>query len=250
VNVARSPAGAACDVNPQCEPGLSCWCGSAAPCAPVLTRGLCSRRCDDEAGGVSVCPEGTVCADLSTTGAAAGAPPAPESWRRPLCLPACGADTDCTTGFQCRYLLAGQAAKAWVGACFAPYPLPIGARCGDSTGAPVDADGASHTCSDLGAFRRCSADCGAIGCPPGTACAHFGDGRNLCLAACGGTTRCDDDPLLACESPGAKGPLGFAVANDPMTLAAMYCAPKRCITGADCGPAGRCPNGGGNCQRR
>ena len=251
VHVLAAPVGAACDVDLQCAPTLSCWCGSAAPCTPVLTRGLCGRRCDEASGGATSCPLLTVCADLSATGAVPlTATPAAEMWRRPLCLPACGTDDDCADGFLCRDLLAGQPARGWVRACFAKYPLAVGTRCGDLTGKPVDADCASRTCADLGAFGRCSADCGAIGCPAGTACAHFGDGRNLCLAACGGGTPCDDDPLLACEPAGAKGPLGFAVANDPMTQAATYCAPKRCTTSADCGPAGSCPAGGGNCARK
>jgi PKD repeat protein len=252
VHVELAPIGAACDVDSQCAT-MSCWCGSAAPCTPVLTRGLCGQRCDDEAGGPTACPELTVCADLSAAGAVPlTVPPSADGWRRPLCLAACGTDDDCPDGFRCRDLLAGQpvTVRGWVRACFANYPLPIGARCGDPTGKPVDADCASRTCADLGAFRRCSADCGAIGCPPGTTCAHFGDGRNLCLAACGGGTICNDDPLLACEAPGSKGPLGFAVANDPVAQAATYCAPKRCTTGADCGPAGSCPSGGGNCARK
>lgn len=250
VNVQAAPAGAACDVEQQCDEGLSCWCGSVAPCAPVLTRGLCSARCDEEAGGPGACPDGTVCADLSAGGATpSNVPPTADGWRRPLCLSGCGSDSNCAAGFRCRDLLAGPPAKGWVRACFANVPLPIGARCGDATGKPVDADCASRTCADLGAFGRCAADCSTIGCPQGTACAHFGDGRNLCLAPCGAASTCNDDPLLACEAPGGKGALGFAVANDPMTQAATYCAPKRCTTSSDCGPKGTCPPGGGNCKR-
>ena len=248
VTVVAASAGAACDITQQCADGRKCWCGSAAPCAPVLTRGLCGQRCDADAGGHTVCPDHTVCADLA---AAPGMPSTStaDAWRQTMCLPGCATDDDCAAGFRCRDLLYAAPAKGWVRACFAAFPLGIGERCGDAAGKPAHADCASRTCADLGAFRRCSADCGTIGCPPGTACAHFGDGRNLCLAACGGGVACDDDPLLSCEIPGAKGPLGFAVANDPMTQAATYCAPKRCTTSADCGPAGTCPTGGGNCAR-
>ncbi len=254
VNVIPAPAGARCDVNLQCADGLSCWCGSSNPCTPLLSRGLCGRPCDAAAGGPELCPDHTICADLSTKAPtpASVLPGAASSWRRPLCLPVCVDDRDCTGGFRCRDLPAPTPTGSWVRACFETYPLPLGARCGDAGGKPVDADCASRLCADLGAFGRCSADCAVGGCPMGTACAQFGDGRRLCLATCAGAGGCNDDPLLACEAPGATGPLGFvATGNPPVSggAAPTYCAPKRCATSSDCGPAGTCPVGGGHCKR-
>lgn len=178
-----------------------------------------------------------------------------------MCLPACVDDAVCHPGSRCRDLLAGGPNPAWTRACFAEYPLDVGARCGEGPGKPTDADCAGGLCADLGAFGRCAADCSVIACPPGTACGRFGDGRTLCLAACPGaasatstrpdsgvTPTCDDDPLLACEAPGAPGPLGFSVsAGSPATN--TYCAPKRCTRNAECAPTGTCPAGGGHCQR-
>jgi PKD repeat protein len=252
VRVAPAPAGAWCDVDDQCAPDLTCWCGASGPCSPVLLRGLCTTACDDNAGGAAVCPETTVCADLSARISSTGPVTANPglAWRRPACLRACDVDSDCATGFRCRNLRTPASDDGWVRACFASYPLEIGARCGDDTGKAVDDDCASSLCADLGAFGRCSADCTTTGCPMGAGCAHFGDGRNLCLAACTATTVCNDDPLLACEPPGAPGQLGFTVGSASATPASSkYCAPKRCVTSQDCGPAGTCPTGGGNCRR-
>jgi hypothetical protein len=261
VHVLPAGAGSWCDIDAQCADNLSCWCGSAMPCAPVLSRGLCSVACDSAAGGATVCPAGTTCADLAagTDSPPSSSTPVPITpWRRSLCLPTCANDTACATGFRCRDLLAGPLRASWTRACFTSYPFEIGARCGDTQGARADADCASGLCADLGAFGRCSADCDAIACPAGTSCATFGDGRHLCLATCasrggaadggmGASPPCDDDPLLACEPGAAAGPLGFTVVGDPPST--RYCAPKRCVRNADCAPAGSCPVGGGNCSR-
>ncbi|MES1204927.1 MAG: hypothetical protein ABUS79_03230 [Pseudomonadota bacterium] len=254
VHVKSAPAGAPCDVDQQCEGGLSCWCGAATPCLPVLTRGFCGRRCDPEAGGPASCPDRTTCRDLSTgaTATAAPAPNANASWRRDLCLATCTEDRDCSAGMRCRELPSAAPGGAWAHACFASYPLAIGARCGDASDRPVNADCASHWCADLGAHRHCSADCTTYGCPSDSRCARFGDGRNLCLAICSASFACNDDPLLACETAGGTGPLGFSVAGDPAVPGApsrTFCAPRHCGATADCGAAGICPAGGGHCVR-
>ena len=258
VDVLPAPAGAWCDVDAQCADTLNCWCGASMPCAPGLSRGLCSLACDAASGGAAVCPDGTTCADLAA-GIASSPPPinpvTNASWRHALCLPVCANDSACATGFRCRDLLTGPSNAGWTRACFSAYPLEIGARCGDALGRPVDADCTSGLCADLGAYRRCAADCTTLDCPNGTGCANFGDGRRLCLAICGGppadagtsSSTCDDDPLLACEVPGAEGALGFTMPGGSSSTA--YCAPKRCARNGDCAPSGTCPLGGGHCQR-
>jgi len=260
VNVVEAHAGGWCDVDMQCEDGLVCWCGSAAPCTPVLARGLCSRSCDPSTGAGASCPSGTACADLSVQISPASPPPMTPttntSWRRPVCLPSCVDDSSCTGGLGCRDLPNGDPITGWTRACFAGYPLPIGSPCRDATGKLVDADCAGRLCADLGAHGRCSADCSGMVCPNGAGCAQLGDGRYLCLSRCAGAesgldggssdTACDDDPLLACELPGSPGPLGFTVPGASPTT--KYCAPKRCARASDCAPAGTCPSGGGNCQ--
>jgi hypothetical protein len=285
VNVIPASIGEPCDVDQQCAPGLDCVCGSASPCRPVLARGICTRSCGPGADAAT-CTDTTICVDLSnppigstdggatktssTTGSTdagaadagaadagavnADAPGAQnDDWRRPLCLPMCPEAGTCAGGFACRQLLALAPASGWAGVCFASYPLAVGERCGDATGRPLDADCASGLCADLGAFGRCSADCGSVACPTGSACAHFGDGSALCLATCAGASSCSDDPLLGCEAPGAPGTLGFTIAADAdgaqPAATATYCAPKLCTTAADCGAAGACPAGGGHCTR-
>ena len=254
VNVTRASIGARCDVDQQCADGLTCFCGSTAPCRPILERGICTRLCDP-AAGQTPCPDNTACANLALSPAVPTSPALPadsstnDAWRRHLCLSTCTDDTGCALGLGCRDLLAVAPAGSWLRACFARYPLGIGERCGDATAKPINADCAGQLCADLGAFGRCSADCASTSCPPGTACAIFSDGRLLCLAACTGSSSCNDDPLLDCEAPGANGTLGFTIGGDPAMFAPTYCAPKRCNTTADCGPAGSCPAGGGQCQR-
>jgi hypothetical protein len=204
-----------------------------------------------------VCGAGAICANLTPPAAAAadggtdgasdasGAPaPAPESssnFRRPLCLAPCQGDADCPAGLHCRQLPGGGAAgqPRWVRACFPDVPADVGQPCRDPGGVLADAVCASGSCTDLGALGLCSAICGpGAPCPSGSACAVFGDGRRLCLAACAGTASCARDPLLDCEAPGASGALGFTLLSG--ATGATYCAPRLCVTAADCAPAGTC----------
>jgi hypothetical protein len=204
-----------------------------------------------------------------------------------VCLPACADDSTCPTGTRCRSLptavgpgdgTAAPGGVPWTAACFAGYPLPIGARCGDGSGALVDADCASGLCANLGRFGRCALDCTSAGCPGGSACAVLGDGRRLCLATCGPRIPCDDDPWLSCQGPRAPGtgagdaaspasdagadtgvpdpanagPTSgaFALADgasSPSAAAASYCAPWNCATASDCGPGATCAPGTGLC---
>lgn len=251
VNVTGAPVGGWCDVDSECADGFSCWCGAANPCSPVLSRGLCSRPCDLASGGPANCPDGSSCSDLSVPQPAdAGAAPGGRIWQRPLCLATCSTDDDCRPGLACRALRATPETGGWVRVCFGFYPLAIGDRCVDPNGARVDTDCASLNCADLGLFGRCSAACASDDdCPDGSGCAHFGDGRDLCLARCVEPLSCTDDPLLSCEAPGKPGPLGFTLMADKATVPSIFCAPKLCVTSDDCGPLGTCPTGGGNCHR-
>jgi PKD repeat protein len=275
MEVLHAGTGQRCDVDGQCAQGqgpaqgqeedeqLACICGAAASCHPAFTRGLCTRACadrgdPDDAGAVSACATGASCFDLGSPGAAGdgqgGAAGTVDQdgamWRRTLCLHPCDGDEDCAPGLACRDLRAATGSARWSKGCFVFYPLDVGIRCGDLMGRPLHEDCTSGLCADLGAFGRCSAPCtGNADCPAGTACGRFGDGRALCLRACSPSFACADDVLLACEAPGATGPHGFTVASDATPAAASYCAPRRCSGAADCGPAGRCPPGGGHCQK-
>jgi len=307
VHVVPVLEGGACDLEAQCEAGGTCWCDATQPCTPVFTRGFCARACTGAAGE---CGAGAACIDLSarsSTGAAAGpataaaaastissaAPAATaasgaSAWRRPVCLPACADDSTCPTGTRCRSLptavgpgggTAAPGGGPWTSACFAGYPLPIGARCGDGSGALVDTDCASGLCANLGRFGRCALDCTSTACPGGSACAVLGDGRRLCLATCGPAIAppCDDDPWLGCQGPrppaaaaptgdaaapagdadasvpdpASAGPGAFTLADgasSPSAAAASYCAPRSCTTASDCGPGAVCPPGTGLCS--
>src|SRR5213075_2250937 len=119
------------------------------------------------------------------------------------------------------------------------YPLDLGSSCRAADGRLRDAACTSGTCVDMGSAGLCAAACGSdADCPAGAACATFGDGRKLCLRSCGGAGACTYDPLLACESPGAAGPLGFTVAGSAGDPTATYCAPRGCVSAANCGPSG------------
>jgi hypothetical protein len=135
--------------------------------------------------------------------------------------------------------------------CFAGYPLDLGQSCRAPDGQLRDDACTSGSCANLGSAGLCTAACAVdADCPSGTACATFGDGRKLCLRACRQAGTCTYDPLLACESPGAAGPLGFTVAGSGQDPTATYCAPRGCLSAANCGPAGVCTagtNGAGHC---
>ncbi len=239
--VPQTAPGQPCDVDAQCAGG-QCVCGTADRCGGAFTRGVCAADC-----AADPCAAGTVCADLS-----AGAPAAPAiaaPYQRALCLGACTDDKGCAAGQRCRLLptSGGGAIHAWVRACFAPVPADVGDPCRAPDGTLPGQTCSSGVCAALGALGVCSATCDATGgCPSGAACARFGDGRSLCLRTCAGSGDCAADPLLACETAGAAGALGFNVITPGAPGAA--CAPRSCQAAADCQPAGTCSDG--HCQPR
>jgi hypothetical protein len=239
VVVTANGAGDPCDVDQQCDSGLSCYCGSTqqGTCSAAFTRGLCTAPCTDGS-----CPQATTCADL---GRALTAPPEP--WQMPLCLPICMTDDDCAPGLRCR-ALPSPGPTGWTSACFTGAGAAPGSSCRNAGGQLRDDACVTGQCVDLGANGLCSLDCAKGPCPPGSVCATFTDGRHVCLQRCGADVPCDRDPLLACEPPN-PGPLGFTADVSP---GVSYCAPKICTKQEDCGPAGLCRDdaSGAHCVRR
>jgi PKD repeat protein len=159
-----------------------------------------------------------------------------------LCIGTCTKDADCGDGLVCSPL-PGQAPGSWVSVCVPASLRRVGEPCRNARGQLDDGLCASGQCADLGALGLCSATCaGGVACPPGAACATFGDGRALCVAACSASSSsspsCTRDPLLACETGLGGGALGFAIA--PPMPGAKFCAPRSCSSQADCSPSGTC----------
>ncbi len=242
VVVTPNPLGGPCDLERQCENGLTCLCGRAAQCPSAFARGLCTQSCMD-----GPCPDGAFCADL-TLGAEGQA--MPDSWRGQHCLRRCTGDSDCGAGQICRSLPAAGAPERWERACFYRFPGELGAACRGGTGDPQKDVCVSGLCADLGALGLCSFDCTSRPCPTGTSCASFHDGRKLCLPACTTPDSCRNDPLLACAPAGRPGPLGWDPAG--AAFSGTLCAPKPCESDALCAPAGICLGGSGasHCTRR
>ena len=61
VAVEAVSVGGPCDVDAQCDDGLTCTCGRGSGCPAAFVRGFCSTTCDDDAA----CGAGAVCAGLS-----------------------------------------------------------------------------------------------------------------------------------------------------------------------------------------
>ena len=234
--VPMTATGWPCDVDAQCSSG-HCVCGSAGSCGAGFLRGICTTDC-----AAAPCGDGTVCADLSLGTPAAPVAAAP--YQRALCLAACADDTACAAGLHCRSLPAsgGGIIHVWVRACFAAVPGDVGDPCRGPDGALTGSACTSGGCADLGALGICSASCDATGgCPAGAVCARFGDGRLLCVRSCAGAADCAADPLLACESAGMTGALGFNIVSPGVPATA--CAPRSCATSDDCQPSGTCADG-------
>jgi hypothetical protein len=245
VVVTPNTLGGSCDLDRQCEPGLSCLCGLASQCPSAFPRGLCTQPCD----GSTVCPENAFCADLGL--GVEGPSPAPPSWRGQHCLRRCNDDGDCAAGQSCRALPAAGTPERWERACFYRFPGELGAACRGGTGEPQKDLCLSGLCAELGALGVCSFDCSTRSCPTGTICAAFRDGRKLCLRPCDTPESCRGDPLLACAAPGRPGPLGWDAASGSAG-ATTLCAPKPCDSDPQCAPAGICLGGPGasHCSRR
>jgi PKD repeat protein len=239
VVVVTNHSGDPCDVDQQCDQGLTCICGAAGKCSAAFARGLCASTC-----ATASCQAPDLCADL-----APGNPDGGEAWQQSLCLRSCTTDGDCAPPLHCRDLPARADGGAWLRGCFPDYPAATGLPCRSPGGQLVDAVCVTGSCLDLGVRGACSLDCTTAPCPPGSACADIADGRHLCLARCGPDFACDRDPLLACAPPN-PGPLGYAL--HPGAAPGSYCAPRRCATSDDCAPSGTCrlDATGGHCLRR
>jgi PKD repeat protein len=280
IEVTPVRAGALCGVDGHCAAGLRCLCGAGDTCGPTFMRGICTAPCPTgTCAGAAVCatvdlPSGGANgpgdagtpaddardangdaasdADANDAGAPAdGAAPSAGA-RAPLCLIPCTDDAGCPAGLACRALPApAPSAARWTRACVPPSFHEVGDTCRDASGQRDDRACASGTCAALGALGVCTASCGSgAPCPPGSACATFGNGQTLCLRTCGAAAPCTRDPLMRCEPAGGAGPLGFQIS--PAIPGATFCAPSACAAQADCAPAGTCaPLGaGGHCVRR
>jgi hypothetical protein len=233
VTVVRLAAGAPCDVDAQCDDGLTCLCQPGTGCSPAFMRGLCSRPCD-----AAPCGAGAVCAALTVA-------PAPTAGARvPLCIAGCQTEAECAPGYVCQTVRAGSAAAevGWTRGC-----LPLGAArdlgdpCRDANDLLSNDACATGTCADIGALGTCSPGCDdSHPCPDGTRCVSLGGASQLCLkSGCGMDSDCRPDPLLACRS--------FQTTS--MAPAVTVCAPRVCTGDAACAPSGRCgPEGA--CIRR
>ncbi|HVR01154.1 MAG TPA: PKD domain-containing protein, partial [Polyangia bacterium] len=103
---------------------------------------------------------------------------APSATPTALCLAACSDDAQCDTGLVCRAL--PGVASSWASVCVPPYFRSVGDSCRDAQDRLDDGLCAAGLCADLGAVGLCTASCAAgAACPPGAACATFGDGRAL-----------------------------------------------------------------------
>jgi hypothetical protein len=228
VRIQALAAGFPCDVDDQCDTGLTCVCASGAGCDPAFIRGICSAPCD-----VAPCAPTAVCAIAPVGPLSSGTASAP------LCLSACQIDAHCAPGFVCQSLPEGPSAAppaSWTRGCL---PLgvahDVGASCRDASGTLADRFCTTGACVDLGALGLCAASCDDTHpCPSEALCARLGDGRQLCLRLCDSSRDCPVDPLLACAmTPAVDGP----------AFDAAVCAPKRCANDAAC-PSGRCGQSG------
>jgi PKD repeat protein len=261
VSVTALPTGAPCDVDAQCG-ALRCACRAGAGCGSAFARGLCTTECPATGCGAhAVCAtvDLPAQANLGSPGAApdggtdgGSAVDAAGGLSRALCLAACDEDASCPGGFVCRTLPdASGASTRWTRGCLPPAFQELGSPCRNGAGELTDRQCASGLCADVGALGLCAAACDTdADCPAGSACGKLGNGESLCLSTCAAGRTCARDPLLACERPGAPGPLGFQVAAPAADV--TFCAPRRCSSDADCGPTGACtpPGVGAHCSRR
>jgi hypothetical protein len=239
IKVTANPLGAPCELDKQCQSGMTCLCGSTDECPAAFAGGLCSKTCDVS----DTCPQSGLCADLSLGRPAM--PGAGDRWRDRTCLRRCGKDADCAPGLRCR-LVPVAGSQTWERGCFYGFPGDMGAPCRAAGGAPQNQQCLSGLCADLGALGVCSADCGGRACPEGTSCAVFNDQRRLCLEQCPTPDACREDPLLSCTVSGGRGPLGFTAPG------LSLCAPRECGSDMTCAPAGICLGepGASHCARR
>lgn len=243
ISVSRADLGAYCSSDGQCA-GARCLCGvETEQQCPSALQGVCSAPCP-------ACGDAGVCANLTVPDATE----IPE-WRMLTCLPACETSVDCErTGFGCVAVPTRDATgdDGWGRACLPDLVHPLGHGCTSSLGALDDLACVTGDCAPLGRFGLCTAPCEDRGCPEGADCVRFsaaplGD-EAVCLLRCSAAEPCTADPALGCTAPDPSGDLGFEVLSSDAPVGATYCAPRRCLTPADC-PSGLCDlPAGGFCQ--
>jgi MYXO-CTERM domain-containing protein len=168
-------------------------CPTGSVCADLGDNDRCFKSCDAVSGG---CREGYTCAPLAQGSA---------------CIPRCYADADCNAGGGNAYVC-----RVCDGVCLQNEDSSRG------VGAPCDANtacGPGLACTYLGTNPQgiCSRSCSSVcDCPAGSACLTVGADQ-LCMRNCAGST---------CAEPLQCNPLGNTYACQPP-----------CRTNADC-PSG------------
>lgn len=231
ISVLPVGAGAVCDVDSQCGPGLLCFCQTGAGCPPAFTRGICTTAC-----ATGFCGAGAVCADYALPAPAvdAGSADAGDAAITAGVTTACLADcstASCAPGFVCQRLPAGgQGAAGWIQGCL---PLgaanDFGASCRSANGTLDDGACTTGLCADLGTLGMCSAVCDqTTPCPAGGACARLpGSATPLCLPSCSATAPCARDPTIGCAAAtAADAGIDGGVPIISGALNASYCMPE------------------------
>ena len=226
---------------PMGEAGDEATCGDGAECASGVCRGgrcstpcdadacpndrvcvayealdLCERQCasSTDCGPSGICQSGGLCA---TRGAIADGAPCVDGARcasgrcqAGQCAARCE-DAECPDARACVRDISGAVCRLAGG-------TPFGGACTDG------AECASGLCGG----GRCTIDCGAVGCPAGTRCTDFADGR-FCFYACHDDADCTD--AARCDTSFAEGPTCFwrgPIADGDSCAADAECASGRC----------------------
>lgn len=237
-------AEAECAVGPDCRSGIcrggrcsdTCdgdACAHDRVCAAYAALNICERRCASSAdcGASGICQASGYCATRGAledgAACAEGAACASGRCQAGQCAARCD-DEECPDARACVTDVSGAV-------CRLAGSTPFGGAC--TQGAQCG--------SGLCGGGRCTIDCASMGCPAGTRCTQFADGK-FCFYACHDDADCTD--AARCDLSFAEGPTCFwrgPIGDDgPCTedadCASGRCHRERCL--ARC-PTGDCPIG-------
>ena len=222
--VTANPLGDACDLERQCQPGLTLRVRRLGPVPDRLSPAVTAPRParPRPVPTPRFAPTWAWALPVSSGEARQAGGPA-------TCLRRCTMDRDCPAGRRCRLVpVAGHVRSLGAGLLLRLPGRDLGAGCRGPSGLTQNELCLGGLCADLGALGMCSLDCTSRPCPTGHGLRRFQRrAAGLSCAPARATCPAGTTPCWPVCRPGDAGPLGFTAAGSPPGRPSVRPSPAR-----------------------